>query len=187
MTAASGAAAGSVPAVVASDEVLGADAIGPLLEELAGLLVALRVGAGLSQTQLARRIGYSRSCVSNVETGRRAASEEFWEACDTALKSGHRLRGLHGRILLARAGRDREAARQRRAEHQARARESLGLIGAATDVGAAVTDLGGGCGPSTVDGPGCAVARAVWALLGATPCMPHLQQAADGARVARAV
>lgn len=44
--------------------------------------------AGLSQSQLARRISYSAGLVSMVETGQRAAGRDFTERCDEVLDTG---------------------------------------------------------------------------------------------------
>jgi transcriptional regulator with XRE-family HTH domain len=95
--------------------------IGPLQQTLADLLVTLRKAADLSQTDLARRIGYGRTHVSNAENRNRVASPEFWDACDTALNADGRLRRAYEQIADARAQRDHELAEQRRAEHRARA------------------------------------------------------------------
>jgi transcriptional regulator with XRE-family HTH domain len=97
------------------------DQIGPLQQTLADLLVTLRKAAGLSQTDLARRIGYGRTHVSNAENRHRVASPEFWDACDTALDADGRLRRAYEQIADARAQRDHQLAEQRRAEHRARA------------------------------------------------------------------
>lgn len=58
----------------------------------AGLLLAcLRHAAGLSQVQLAGRIGYSATVVAHAERGRRPVSAQFWELADEALAAGGRL------------------------------------------------------------------------------------------------
>jgi transcriptional regulator with XRE-family HTH domain len=97
----------------------------------------MRNAAGLSQTELARQIGYGRTHVSNAENHRRLASAEFWEACDDVLGADGRLRQVHGQIAAARAGLERELAAQRRAHHQARARAWRPAVPApvAVDVG----------------------------------------------------
>lgn len=51
-------------------------------------LAAYRRGAGMNQEQLAARIGYGRSSVANVETGRQRAARAFWERCDAELDAG---------------------------------------------------------------------------------------------------
>ncbi|WP_035840631.1 helix-turn-helix domain-containing protein [Kitasatospora azatica] len=51
-------------------------------------LKLLRERAGLTQKQLADRLGYSEDLVSSVERGRRIPQPEFLEAADTFLKAG---------------------------------------------------------------------------------------------------
>lgn len=58
--------------------------------ELGHRLQKLRQAAGLSQQQLARRAGYTRSAVSNAEAGG-YARRRFWELCDEALGSSDTL------------------------------------------------------------------------------------------------
>jgi transcriptional regulator with XRE-family HTH domain len=57
-------------------------------------LKATRNAAGLSQQQLARRVGYTRSGVSSAESGGYAA-RHFYELCDDALKTGGTLAADH--------------------------------------------------------------------------------------------
>jgi hypothetical protein len=53
------------------------------------MLKVARAGAGLSQTQLALRVGYSRSMISTVESAAGSwASREFWGKCDQVLDTG---------------------------------------------------------------------------------------------------
>jgi transcriptional regulator with XRE-family HTH domain len=52
-----------------------------LRRELGQRLKGLREAAGLSQQQVARRTGYTRSAVSNAESGGHAR-RRFWELCD---------------------------------------------------------------------------------------------------------
>jgi transcriptional regulator with XRE-family HTH domain len=52
-----------------------------LRRELGQRLKGLREAAGLSQQQVARRVGYTRSAVSNAESGGHAR-RRFWELCD---------------------------------------------------------------------------------------------------------
>ncbi|SEF38392.1 Helix-turn-helix domain-containing protein [Amycolatopsis pretoriensis] len=54
----------------------------------------VRVARGLSLTELAARTHYSRAHLANVEHGRRAATTELAEACDTALEAGGELLAL---------------------------------------------------------------------------------------------
>jgi DNA-binding XRE family transcriptional regulator len=58
-----------------------------LRKELGRDLKAARQAAGYSQMQLARKLGYSRSGVSNAESGG-FAQRSFWERCDEVLQTG---------------------------------------------------------------------------------------------------
>ena len=60
--------------------------------ELGHLLARLRHGAGLSQRQLARTLGYSAAVVALAEKGRPAAAEGFWVSADQALGAVGELR-----------------------------------------------------------------------------------------------
>jgi transcriptional regulator with XRE-family HTH domain len=53
--------------------------------ELGHLLARFRHGAGLSQRQLARTLGYSAAVVALAEKGRPAAAEGFWVSADQTL------------------------------------------------------------------------------------------------------
>lgn len=61
-----------------------------LREQLGRELTRARTEAGWSQSELARRIGYSRSTVSTEESGRSKAhaARSFWQRCDQALGTG---------------------------------------------------------------------------------------------------
>jgi tetratricopeptide (TPR) repeat protein/transcriptional regulator with XRE-family HTH domain len=61
-----------------------------------GELRRLRLLAGLSQSQFAVLIHYSKGYLSKVETGRAEANREFAQACDDALKAGGALLELAG-------------------------------------------------------------------------------------------
>jgi tetratricopeptide (TPR) repeat protein len=113
------------------------DEIGTLQQTLADLLVTLRKPAGLSQGQLAGRIGYKRTHLSNVENCHRVASAVFWDACDTALNADGRLRAAYSQIAAARAERERRHTERVRAEHQAKA-EAWEARAPADDVAGAV-------------------------------------------------
>ncbi|MGY3516489.1 helix-turn-helix domain-containing protein [Micromonospora sp. PTRAS2] len=54
-------------------------------------LAARRLLAELHQAELGIPIGYSRSTVASVETGRTRAHREFWERCDYELAAGGEL------------------------------------------------------------------------------------------------
>jgi ribosome-binding protein aMBF1 (putative translation factor) len=55
------------------------EAIAAARVEAGRLLACIRHAAGLSQVQLAKRIGYSATAVAHAERGRRPVSGEFWE------------------------------------------------------------------------------------------------------------
>lgn len=65
--------------------VLQSDADIKTLRDLGRLLAALRRAGRLTQQSLAQRIGYGRSTIANVETGRQNAPQDFWLRCDNAL------------------------------------------------------------------------------------------------------
>lgn len=62
-----------------------AETVADVRRRLGRSLAAHRRAAGLNQEQLAAQIGYRRSTVANVETGRQRAARPFWEGCDKAL------------------------------------------------------------------------------------------------------
>jgi hypothetical protein len=72
---------------------------GPPTGNLAGALsrglARFRHAAGLSQPDLAARIGYSITTVGHAETGRLWQSRAFWEKADVALDAGGELTRLH--------------------------------------------------------------------------------------------
>ncbi|HEY5987462.1 MAG TPA: helix-turn-helix transcriptional regulator, partial [Streptosporangiaceae bacterium] len=51
-------------------------------------LAAYRRAAGYTQAELSELIGYSRSTVANVETGRQRVPGEFWRSADAVLRTG---------------------------------------------------------------------------------------------------
>ncbi len=61
-------------------------------------LAVLRDAARLTQAELARRVGYVRSTVGNVETGRQRVPRRFWIQCDQILATGGVLTEAHDRI-----------------------------------------------------------------------------------------
>lgn len=75
------------------------------------MLACFRHAAGLSQVQLAGRIGYSATVVAHAELGRRPVPAEFWELADDALAAGGKLTAQGVRI--------RDLAMARREEHSA--------------------------------------------------------------------
>ncbi|MGH3736896.1 MAG: helix-turn-helix domain-containing protein [Micromonosporaceae bacterium] len=87
-----------------------AEAMTEARRALGGSLASFRRAAGLNQEQLAVRVGYRRSSVANIETGRQRAPRSFWERCEAEL-------GAHG--ALVRGYEDLEALV--REHHRARA------------------------------------------------------------------
>ncbi|WP_413462898.1 helix-turn-helix domain-containing protein [Salinispora arenicola] len=61
-------------------------------------LAARRLLADLHQAELGIQVGYSRSTVASVETGRTRAHRDFWERCDHDLAAGGELIGGFRRL-----------------------------------------------------------------------------------------
>jgi transcriptional regulator with XRE-family HTH domain len=104
-------------------ELADADALvetAPLLNALRDLLVAMRSSARLTQKQLGRRIGYSRSTVAGAESLSRVPAESFWNKCDDALAANGAMRGAYRQLANARSARVRHSRRQAERERQAR-------------------------------------------------------------------
>jgi transcriptional regulator with XRE-family HTH domain len=81
-----GTSAAHDPAMTAQEPLAGLrEAIASTRAEAGRLLACFRHAAGLSQVQLAGRIGYSATVVAHAELGRRPVSAEFWELADDAL------------------------------------------------------------------------------------------------------
>lgn len=81
------------------------------------LLACLRHAAGLSQVQLAGRIGYSATAVAHAERGRRPLSAQFWELADAALAAGGRLTAWGSRIQNLTMARREEQRRLDKTRH----------------------------------------------------------------------
>ena len=82
-------------------------------------LLAIRFGeelrrrrreAGLQQQELADRIAYHRSYLSQIERGRQVPAEQFVVLCDRALEAGGRLMGVFRELAAEREARRREVA-----------------------------------------------------------------------------
>lgn len=63
-------------------------------------LAQYRQAANLNQDTLASRLGYSRSTIANVETGRQNVPRDFWEHCDSILKANGLLIRYYNRFQL---------------------------------------------------------------------------------------
>jgi transcriptional regulator with XRE-family HTH domain len=94
-----------------------ADGLRALQRELGEQLAAFRKAAELSQTALARRVGYSRSAVAGTEAGQQQSSAGFWRRCDEALAANGALVQAYDRLRAARAA---YVAQQEREEEQRR-------------------------------------------------------------------
>jgi transcriptional regulator with XRE-family HTH domain len=92
-------------------------------------LAAYRRAAGLNQDTLASLVGYSRSTVANVETGRQHVPGYFWQKADAACRAGGALTESNDKVE-ATVRREREdAARQ--------VRSLLPSLAVGSDAGAA--------------------------------------------------
>jgi Helix-turn-helix domain len=94
--------------------------LAPFRQTLADLLATLRKEAGLTQQQVADRLGYSRATVAGAETGHRQPGEAFWIRCDDLLAPGRQLRSAYAQLATARRDRARRLARQTELEREAR-------------------------------------------------------------------
>ncbi|MFI9331957.1 helix-turn-helix domain-containing protein [Kitasatospora sp. NPDC052868] len=105
------------------------------------LLRMLRVNAELTLADLAARMHYSRGHVHNVESGKRAANEDFTRAADTALDTGGLLTHRWHQEQNAAGGGDPRLERLLRAS-AAGSRTLAAIAGQDTDdLGADVADL----------------------------------------------
>ena len=82
-----------------------------------------RLAAGLTQEQLARRIGYSRSAVAGAESSGQGTARDFWMRCDAVLGAGGVLVAYYRRIVAAREREVFERARLAEAERDERIRQ----------------------------------------------------------------
>jgi transcriptional regulator with XRE-family HTH domain len=81
-----------------------------LRRQFGAQLAARRAQAGLSQEQYARQIGFSRSTVAGVESGRHPVSAQFCSESDRALRTGDLFARGRERILARLAAERRTAA-----------------------------------------------------------------------------
>jgi transcriptional regulator with XRE-family HTH domain len=81
-----------------------------LRRELGKELAGWRQAVGFTQAQLGRKVGYSRSTVSTVESGGQQVPREFWVSCDELLGTAGRLTELSGAIKLEQVAEGRTAA-----------------------------------------------------------------------------
>lgn len=98
-----------------------ADDLASLSRTLSDLLVAFRRGSTLSQQELSRRLGYSRSTIATAETGHRIPASDFWARCDDVLGAGGQLRRAYSQLVNARESRRRKATSHDQAERVMRA------------------------------------------------------------------
>lgn len=83
-------------------------------------LAALRNAAGCTQADLARRTGYSRSTIGNVETGRQNVPCTFWQDADAVLAAGGELTNAYQDVESLLQEMHRRDAATIRAAHGAR-------------------------------------------------------------------
>ncbi|HEY1918994.1 MAG TPA: diguanylate cyclase [Streptosporangiaceae bacterium] len=91
--------------------VSGPDEIAAARRELGTQLSAWRAKAKLTQQELGRRVGYSRSTVANAETGQ-SKSAAFWTAMDRAVGAGGSLTAASARIEASVTAARRQATRR---------------------------------------------------------------------------
>ena len=107
----------------------------------------LRREVGLSQQDLANRIGYARGHVAGAETGANRTAPDFWERCDTVLAAGGALVAAGDRIKAAQQARTRAAALREEAAREARLqqwRAEHGIAGSYIEAPLAQPDVDGG-------------------------------------------
>lgn len=126
-----------------------ADDLRPLERALGDLLAAHRAAAGITQQELARRVGYARVTVATAESGHRQPAEEFWIRCEDALGTGHDLRRAYRQLAGARERRRQESAARVQADRVARATWASGV--GAPPTGARRPSTVGAVGSSTAD------------------------------------
>jgi transcriptional regulator with XRE-family HTH domain len=83
------------------------EAIEHMRNDMGRDLAARRRAARMKQQEFGGKAGYSRSGISNAETGWRDMSREFWEACDRVLGTGTHFADRYDRTY---AGREPEPA-----------------------------------------------------------------------------
>lgn len=117
------------------------DQITQARKDLGRQLAAWRRAAGLTQTQLAARVGYSRSAIGNVETGREQTPRSFWESCERVLNAGGVLVGGNAELIeLTRVYRE-QAARATVGDHASREENIVAADEADGDGEAAVSPV----------------------------------------------
>ena len=89
------------------------DAVRALRRALGGRLAAARKETHYTQREFARRISFSRSTLSTVESGVQRAGRGFWAACDAALGTGEEFQLGYDRIQAQLAA-DRQNAQSLR-------------------------------------------------------------------------
>jgi transcriptional regulator with XRE-family HTH domain len=94
------------------------DDLAPFRQTLADLLATLRREAGLTQQQVADRLGYSRTTVAGAETAHRQPGEAFWTSCDDLLAPAGQLRSAYAQLAAARRDRARRLALQAELERE---------------------------------------------------------------------
>lgn len=80
----------------------GGDAVDPLLKAIGKQIKFLRERAGLTQTELGERIGYSKDLVASVERGRRPPKPPLIDGAERVLNAGGLLKAVEGDVERAR-------------------------------------------------------------------------------------
>jgi hypothetical protein len=111
---------GRPSAPVMPDERAGRPGMDVLRRSLGRRLTVWRVAVGLSQRQLASRIGFSQLTVAGVESGNRRAARDFWVRCDSAPGAGGALIASYRRVVVAQEQEFRERADKAEAEREVR-------------------------------------------------------------------
>ncbi|GAB3160113.1 hypothetical protein GCM10027290_65800 [Micromonospora sonneratiae] len=75
-----------------------AEQVAEACRDLGRQLAAWRRAAGLTQAEFGPQIGYSRSAVANVETGRERAPLGFWQSADRALSTRGALQAAYRQL-----------------------------------------------------------------------------------------
>lgn len=110
-------------APVMSNEVKGRTSLEVLRRSLGERLKVWRIAGGLTQAQLATRIGYSRSAVAGAESRAQGTARDFWVRCDAVLGAGGVLVAHYRRIVAAREREVFERAREAEAEREEKIRQ----------------------------------------------------------------
>jgi DNA-binding transcriptional regulator YiaG len=139
----SGAVEAAVGGSSAQDEVF-REALAAARKQAGRELARFRNEAGLSQQDLANRIGYTRAQVAGAESATNATAAEFWGACDEVFRAGGVLVAARGRVEGTQRARREAAVRRDAARREVRLqqwRAEHGHSGAGLANGAGLTSV----------------------------------------------